>query len=87
MSKSMAGPDLTKYMDKPLSLKLVAQRHIKGTLRGFDQFMNMVLENTEEIISDKEKNDLGMVVVRGNAIVMMECMEHVGRTVYNPKTR
>lgn len=87
MSKSTAGPDLTKYMDKPLSVKLVANRHVNGTLRGFDQFMNLVLENAVEVVSDKEKNDIGMVVVRGNAIVMMECLEHVGRTVYNPKTR
>lgn len=87
MSKSTAGPDLTKYMDKPLALKLVANRQITGTLRGFDQFMNLVLENTKEVVSEKESNDIGMIVVRGNSIVMMECMEHVTKTIYNPKTR
>jgi hypothetical protein len=39
-----SGPDLTKYMDKLLSIKLNANRHVQGTLRGFDQFMNLVLE-------------------------------------------
>lgn len=59
MSKSTAGPDLTKYMDKALSLKLMAHRHITGTLRGFDQFMNLVLDNAQEVVSDNEKNDIG----------------------------
>jgi len=64
----------------------VGNRQIKGTLRGFDQFMNLVIASTQEMVG-KEENDIGTVVVRGNSIVMMECMEHVGRTVYNPKTR
>jgi len=48
--------------------------------------MNLVIASTQEMVG-KEENDIGTVVVRGNSIVMMECMEHVGRTVYNPKTR
>lgn len=86
MSKSSAAPELTKYIDKPLEIKLVGNRQIKGTLRGFDQFMNLVIAGTSEI-SGSDENEIGTVVVRGNSVVMMECMEHVGRTVYNPKTR
>ena len=37
MSKAAAGPDLTKYVDKPLELKLIGNRQINGQLRGFDQ--------------------------------------------------
>jgi len=70
-----AGPDLTKYMDKFLSIKLNANRFVQGTLRGFDQFMNLVLEDTVEVVSAKEKNPLGMVVIRGNSVVMIECLE------------
>jgi small nuclear ribonucleoprotein G len=32
---------------------------VTGTLRGFDQFMNLVLDNT---VDDKTKSDIGMVV-------------------------
>lgn len=43
-----------------LSLVLLnADRHITGVLRGFDQFMNIVLDNT---IDEKMKIDIGMVV-------------------------
>jgi hypothetical protein len=35
---------------------------VTGVLRGFDQFMNIVLDNT---VDEKLKADLGMVVSRG----------------------
>ena len=34
---------------------------VVGTLRGFDQFMNLVVDNTVEV-NGNEKNDIGMVV-------------------------
>jgi small nuclear ribonucleoprotein (snRNP)-like protein len=41
------------------AVKLNANRHVTGVLRGFDQFMNLVLDNT---VDEKLKADLGMVV-------------------------
>eukprot|EP01052_Picozoa_sp_SAG31_P022561 SAG31_NODE_1799_length_7241_cov_11.407029_6_plen_55_part_00 len=38
MSKA-SGPDLRKYMEKKLSIKLNGNRNVTGVLRGFDQFM------------------------------------------------
>lgn len=32
-----------------------------GTLRGFDQFMNLVVDNTVEV-NGNDKTDIGMVV-------------------------
>jgi len=76
MSK-VSPPDLTKYMDKQLAVKLNANRSIVGVLRGFDQFMNIVMEDTYELLSEKERNPIGMVVIRGNSILMMECLERL----------
>ena len=44
-----------------LPVKLNANRVVIGTLRGFDQFMNLVVDNTVEV-NGNEKNDIGMVV-------------------------
>jgi len=77
MSKASSGPDLTKYMDKKLAIKLNAGRNVTGILRGFDQFMNLVLEDTMEIVSAAQQNPLGMVVIRGNSVVMMESLEKI----------
>jgi small nuclear ribonucleoprotein G len=35
---------------------------VTGNLRGFDQFMNIVLDNTVEEVSETERNDMGLVV-------------------------
>ncbi|KAK2994767.1 hypothetical protein RJ640_001673 [Escallonia rubra] len=42
-------------------IKLNANRMVVGTLRGFDQFMNLVIDNTVEV-NGNENNDIGMVV-------------------------
>ncbi|KAH7438041.1 hypothetical protein KP509_05G102600 [Ceratopteris richardii] len=60
MSKSGQPPDLKKYMDKKLNIKLNANRVVVGTLRGYDQFMNLVLDGTVEI-NGNERNEIGMV--------------------------
>ena len=62
-------------MDKRLAIKLNGNRTINGTLRGFDQFMNLVLDETVEQVSATEQNSIGMVVIRGNSIVMIEALE------------
>ena len=61
----------------PLSLPLVAvklngNRHVTGTLRGFDQFLNIVLDNTIEEVSTNERNNVGMVVSIG-MILSFDC--------------
>lgn len=49
-------------MDKKLSLKLNAGRQVVGILRGFDPFMNLVVDETIEECKDGSKNNIGMVV-------------------------
>uniref|UniRef100_G3MKA9 Small nuclear ribonucleoprotein G n=1 Tax=Amblyomma maculatum TaxID=34609 RepID=G3MKA9_AMBMU len=55
-------PELKKYMDKKLSLRLNGSRVITGILRGFDPFMNLVLDETVEETKGGEKHNIGMVV-------------------------
>ncbi|GAB5033428.1 small nuclear ribonucleoprotein g-like [Nannochloropsis oceanica] len=73
MSKT-GGPDLKKYLDKKLAFKLNGNRKVTGVLRGFDQFMNIVLDETVDDGSP-DKNDIGLVVIRGNSVVQFECLE------------
>lgn len=43
-------------------MKLNANRQVAGVLRGFDPFMNLVLDETVEKIKDGIVNNIGMVV-------------------------
>ena len=40
-------PELRKYMDKNVIVKLNANRSVTGVLRGFDTFMNIVISLQE----------------------------------------
>ncbi|CAI0524973.1 unnamed protein product [Linum tenue] len=66
------------HYDSINAVKLNANRMVVGTLRGFDQFMNLVVDNTVEVNGD-EKTEIGMVVLRGNSVVTVEALEPVNR--------
>ncbi|KAI8841804.1 small nuclear ribonucleoprotein G-like protein [Chytriomyces cf. hyalinus JEL632] len=76
MSKA-AAPELKKYMDKRLFLELNGNRKVSGVLRGFDPFMNIVLEDATEEVSATDRQDMGMIVIRGNSIVVLEALEKI----------
>jgi small nuclear ribonucleoprotein G len=76
-SKQGYGADLRKFMDLRVDLRLNANRHIAGVLKGYDQFLNIVLDNAIEIKSKDEKRELGTIVIRGNSVVMWENLDKV----------
>eukprot|EP00934_Nitzschia_sp_Nitz4_P001326 Nitzschia sp. Nitz4//scaffold116_size91068//64167//64501//NITZ4_004963-RA/size91068-augustus-gene-0.28-mRNA-1//-1//CDS//3329533593//1326//frame0 len=73
-SKFQKGPDLKRFMDKRLKLLLNGNRKLIGTLRGYDAFLNVVLEDAEQ---SEDGTYLGQVVIRGNSIVQFEALERV----------
>ncbi|KAA8651662.1 hypothetical protein EYZ11_003909 [Aspergillus tanneri] len=67
--------DLTKYMDKEVRVKFNGGREVTGLLKGYDQLMNLVLDDVKESMRDDEGNDntrsLGLIVARGTLIVLI----------------
>ncbi|VDP38526.1 unnamed protein product [Soboliphyme baturini] len=70
-------PELKKYMDKKMQLKLNGNRVVSGVLRGFDPFMNLVMDDAVEHLKSGEQLMIGMVVVRGNSITLLEALERI----------
>jgi small nuclear ribonucleoprotein len=64
---------LEKSLDKKISLLLKDNRILEGKLIGYDDYMNMVLEDTEERTSEQTRR-LGIVVLRGNNVVSISPM-------------
>ncbi|KJE96453.1 hypothetical protein CAOG_06779 [Capsaspora owczarzaki ATCC 30864] len=77
MSKP-ANPELKKFLDRRVILKLNGNRKVSGILRGFDPFMNVVLDETFEEVSESERHEIGMVAIRGNSINMVETVDRSG---------
>ncbi|XP_037685369.1 small nuclear ribonucleoprotein G-like [Choloepus didactylus] len=67
-------PELKKFMDKKLSLKLNGGRHVQGILQGFDPFMNLAIHEYVEMATSGQQNNIEIVVIQGNSI-MLEALE------------
>jgi small nuclear ribonucleoprotein len=55
-------------MNKRVALLLKDNRIIEGKLVGYDEYMNMVLEETEENNQGNVRK-LGTIILRGNNII------------------
>ncbi|KAF5603062.1 small nuclear ribonucleoprotein G [Fusarium pseudocircinatum] len=66
------------YLDKRLFVQLNGSRKVIGILRGYDVFLNIVLDEAVEEKDGGEKERIGMVVIRGNSVVMLEALERIG---------
>ena len=59
---------LEKAMNTNISLLLKDNRILDGKLVGYDDYMNLVLEDCEETKDDKKRR-IGTVILRGNNVV------------------
>lgn len=84
-SKQGYGADLRKFMDLRVDLRLNADRRIAGIMKGYDQYMNIVLDEAIEIAKPgangknaaEQNRDLGMIVIRGASVQLWENLDKV----------
>lgn len=76
--------DLAKYKDTKVRVKLMGGRLVTGTLKGYDQLMNLVLDETLEYMRDPEDSSvilkdktrsLGLIVIRGTVLLSLSPSE------------
>ncbi|KAF7759876.1 hypothetical protein Agabi119p4_11571 [Agaricus bisporus var. burnettii] len=65
--------DLAKYVNEPIRVKFMGGREVVGTLKGYDQLLNLVLDDVQEQIQEPEPRtrSLGLVVLRGPLITIV----------------
>lgn len=84
----------TEFMDRRLFLHLQGGRQVSGVLRGFDMFLNLVVDNAHEELGAGQRKPCGMIVSRRRRcgcgsllalllgglwiILCLECLESVG---------
>lgn len=71
MSVDMAVKVLDESINQVVLIKLKGNKTIRGTLLGFDQHMNLLLDSSEEIPAEGDSTTLGSIVVRGDNVVMI----------------
>ncbi|KAL4433251.1 hypothetical protein ABPG77_003299 [Micractinium sp. CCAP 211/92] len=71
--------DLSKFVDKSIRVKLAGGREVVGVLKGYDQLLNLVLDEAVEYLRDPEDpmrvtdatRSLSLVVCRGTSVMMV----------------
>jgi U6 snRNA-associated Sm-like protein LSm7 len=62
-------------MDKEVIVKFNGGREVSGILKGYDQLMNLVLDDVKETMRDESGNEttrsLGLIVARGTLLVLI----------------
>ena len=83
--------DLGKYIDKGVRVKLSGGREVEGILKGFDQLLNLVLDETKEYLRDvddplritDETRKLGLIVTRGTSVMVVSPLDGL-KEIENP---
>jgi len=72
-SKREAILDLSKYVNERIRVKFTGGREVTGILKGYDQLLNLVLDEVEEDLQESESptRALGLVVLRGPTITLL----------------
>ena len=84
-SKQGYGADLRKFMDLRVDLRMNGDRRIAGIMKGYDQYMNIVLDEAIEIAKPgqtgkeaaEQNRNLGMIVIRGASVQLWENLDKV----------
>ncbi|KAI4631985.1 Serine/threonine-protein kinase smg1 [Alternaria ethzedia] len=79
--RKLPEPNLVKYLEKRVLVQLNGSRKVMGILRGYDVYLNIVLDEALEEKAGGEKVRIGMVVIRGNAVVMLEALDRINQDV------
>ncbi|BAN89873.1 LSm family protein [Aeropyrum camini] len=58
------------YLDTPVLVKLKSGLRIKGVLKTYDQHLNIILGDAEEI-GETSIRRLGLTLVRGDSVVVI----------------
>ena len=66
----MPAKMLEETLNKKVALLLKDNRILEGALIGYDDYMNLVLDDAEEKAQEVNKK-LGVVIVRGSNVVRM----------------
>ena len=62
---------LEENLSKTMLVRLKGGKNLRGRLKGFDQHLNLVLEETEDTTDIENVKKLGLIIVRGDNVVII----------------
>ncbi len=71
MANDMTTKILEESLGKIVLVRLKGAKSLRGKLGGFDQHMNLVLEEAEDISEADKPKKLGTIIVRGDNVTII----------------
>lgn len=62
---------LEESLGRTVLVRLRGGKSLRGKLKGFDQHLNLVLEETEDMTDKTNVKKLGDIIVRGDNVVII----------------
>jgi len=62
---------LEESLGKTVLVRLKGGKSLRGRLKGFDQHLNLVLEETEDTTDGENVKKLGVIIVRGDNVIII----------------
>jgi small nuclear ribonucleoprotein len=62
---------LERSIGKTVLIKLRGGNSLRGTLEGFDQHVNLVLKDAENISDPERVKSIGTIILRGDNVIMI----------------
>jgi small nuclear ribonucleoprotein len=62
---------LERSIGKTVLIKLRGGRTIRGLLEGYDQHVNLVLKDVDDISNPENTVHIGTIVLRGDNVIML----------------
>jgi len=67
----MATQILEESLEKIVLVRLRDGKKLRGKLKGFDQHLNLVLDETNDTTDVENVKNLGSIIVRGDNVVII----------------
>jgi small nuclear ribonucleoprotein len=58
-------------LGKVVLVELKGGRNVRGKLFSFDQHMNLVLEDAEDVVNSDNTRKIGTIIVRGDNVILV----------------
>ena len=67
----MAAKILEESLGKFVLVRLRGGKKLRGKLEGFDQHLNLVLAETEDITNVEKGRKIGTIILRGDNVIIV----------------
>ena len=68
ISKNKNIFNYSDFINKEITVHFIGKRKVSGILKCYDQYSNLIFDNTIEYLQNGNKRELGLIFIKGTSI-------------------